>query len=268
MKKCSFTIEQNVIVKETIPKKGIVSSNPGRSLRLSSQFLENPFTKVESWGVGIIIGNITHKNVSEDFFFAYVPMGASGSAHAFHEMFAAGAQEVVRLGSNDVWVQEKDMDSLVLVSESKGLRGLSWDHGIDENDVDLSLMPDYELTQRLIKSCNHQRFPFSERVCFNVDDYHAYLYPELMEQPQRIQQRLDTYNSFGPYSRDMETASLFLKANQFGTKAASVLQNVFKQKKDSPYEGSSGDKAKANESKIAKIIINALLEKPVESVQV
>ncbi|NEQ53596.1 MAG: nucleoside phosphorylase [Leptolyngbya sp. SIO3F4] len=260
MGKNSFSIEQNVIVKETIPKKGIVSSNPERSLRLSSQFLENSTVKIQSWGVGIITGNITRGSVSEDFFFAYVPMGASGSAHAFHEMFAAGAQEVVRLGSNDVWVQEKDMDSLVLVSESRGLRGLSWDHGIDEKDVDLPLMPDDELNQRLINSCNRNSFSFSERVCFNVDDYHAYLYPELMEKPQRIKQRLDIYNSCGPYSRDMETASLFLKANQFGTKAASVLQNVFKQKKESPYEGSSGNKAKVNESKIAEIIINALLK--------
>ena len=81
-----------------------------------------------------------------------------------------------------------------------------------------------------------------------------------MEQPERIRQRLDTYNSFGPYSRDMETASLFLKANQFGAKAASVLQNVFKQKKESPYEGSSGDKAKINEIKIAEIIVSALLD--------
>lgn len=263
MKKCSFSIEQNVIVKEPIPKKGIVSSNPERSLRLSTQFLENPVVKIQSWGVGIITGNITRDSVREEFFFAYVPMGASGSAHAFHEIFAAGAQEVVRLGSNDVWVEEKDMDSLVLVSESRGLRGLAWDHGREEKDVDLPLMPDAELKQRLIASCKKNRFPFSERVCFNVDDYHAYLYPDLMEKPQRIKQRLDTYHSFGPYSRDMETASLFLKADQFGTKAASVLQNVFKQKKESPYAGSSGDKAKINESKIAEIVIHALLTQPV-----
>ena len=62
----------------------------------------------------------------------------------------------------------------------------------------------------------------------------------------------------------METASLFLKANQFGTKVASVLQNVSKQKKEAPYEGYSGDKAKVNESKIAEIIINSLLETLVE----
>ncbi|MEM6452430.1 MAG: hypothetical protein AAF703_19210 [Cyanobacteria bacterium P01_D01_bin.105] len=260
MKDCLFTIDQNVIVKERIPSKGIVSSNPERSLRLAAQFLENSTVKIKSWGVGVITGNITRESISEAFFFAYVPMGASGSAHAFHEMFAAGAQEIVRLGSNDVWVQEKDMDSLVLVSESRGLRGISWDHGVEEKDVDLPLMPDSDLKQRLIKSCHNNRFLFSERVCFNVDDYHAYLYPELMKQSQRIQKRLETYESFGPYSRDMETASLFLKANQFETKAASVLQNVFKQKKESPYEGASGNQAKMIESKIAEIVINALLE--------
>ncbi|MEM9543348.1 MAG: hypothetical protein AAGA60_28135 [Cyanobacteria bacterium P01_E01_bin.42] len=259
MKKCSFTIEQNVIIKETIPAKGIVSSNPERSLRLSSRFLESSSVKAKSWGVCVITGKIPRENASEEFFFAYVPMGASGSAHAFHEMFAAGAREVVRLGSNDVWVEEKDTDSLVLVSEARGLRGLSWDRGIEEKDVDVPLMPDDELNQRLIKICNRSNFPFPRRTCFNVDDYHAYLYPDLTEHPERIKQRLDFYNSFGQYSRDMETASLFLKADQFGTKAASVLQNVFKQKKEAPYEGSSGDKAKINESKIAEIIINALL---------
>ena len=260
MKKCSFTIEQNVIVKEPIPQKGIVSSNPERSLRLASQLLEDPTVEVQSWGVGITTGRIHHESGSDDFFFGYVPMGASGSAYAFHEMFAAGAQEVVRLGSNDGWVTEKDVDSLILISESRGLRGLSWDHGTEEGDVDSPLMPTDDLNQRLIKSCLGNNVQFSERICFNVDDYHAYLYPDLMESPQRIQQRLDFYHTFGPYCRDMETASLFLKANQFGTKVASVLQNVIKQKKEAPYKGTSGDKAKENEVKIAEIIINALLQ--------
>ena len=186
-------------------------------------------------------------------------MGASGSAHAFHEIFAAGAKEVVRLGSNDVWVQEQDMESLVLISESRGLRGLSWDHGTKEQDIDVPRLPDAELKLRIIASCGNNDFPFSERICFNVDDYHAYLYPELMDEPQRIQQRLEMYDSLGPYCRDMETAALFLKAEQFGAKTASVLQNVIKQKEGLPYEGSSGDQAKQNEINIAGVIVDALL---------
>ena len=185
-------------------------------------------------------------------------MGASGSAMAFHELFAAGTQELVRLGSNDVWVREEDMNSLVLISDARGLRGVSWDCCIDEQDVDLPLFPDTELNKRLIKSCNHHGFPFSERVCFNVDDYHAYLYPEKMDMPERIQQRLDVYSTYAPYCRDMETASLFLKAAQFGRKSASVLQNVVKQKKDLPYEGTTGYNAKVNENKIAEVVIRAL----------
>ena len=264
MKKGSFTIEQNVIIKEPIPFKGIVSSNPERSIRLASKFLDSPAEMARSWGVGIFTGKINRKGVNEDFFFAYVPMGASGSAHAFHEIFAAGAQEVVRFGSNDVWVQEEDMSSLVLVSESRGLRGVSWDHGIEPQDVDAPLMPSGELNQRLIQCCDSNQFPFSQRVCFNVDDYHGYLYPDLMDKPKRIKQRLELYESYGPYSRDMETASLFLKANQFGTKSASVLQNVFKQKKEAPYEGSSGTKAVETESKIAEIIIDSLFNESAE----
>ncbi|GFS25068.1 uridine phosphorylase [Elysia marginata] len=258
MNQCLFTIEQNIIVKRPVPEKGIVCSNPERTLRISSHFLENPCMKIQSWGLGVITGKIVRDGVNEDFFFAYAPMGASGSAMAFHELFAAGAEEIVRLGSNDVWVTEDDMDSLVLISEARGLRGVSWDQGIDEQDVDKPLLADHHLHQRLMESCKLSRFQYSERICFNVDDYHAYLYPERMERPQRIQQRLETYNACAPYCRDMETASLFLKANQFGRKASSVLQNVVKQKDGSPYEGSTGDRAKANEIRIAEIVINAM----------
>ncbi|WP_345195659.1 hypothetical protein [Kistimonas scapharcae] len=259
MKQCLFTIEQNIIIKTPVPEKGIVCSNPERTLRISSHFLENPCMKIQSWGLGVITGKIVRGGLSEDFFFAYAPMGASGSAMAFHELFAAGAKEVVRLGSNDVWVTEEDMNSLVLISEARGLRGVSWDLGIDEKDVDHPLLPDHDLHRRLMERCRLSRFQYSERVCFNVDDYHAYLYPERMEAPQRIQQRLATYNACAPYCRDMETASLFLKANQFGKKACSVLQNVVKQKDELPYEGSTGDRAKANENTIAEIVINAML---------
>lgn len=259
MKQCLFTIEQNIILKASVPKKGIVSSNPERTLRLASHFLENACAAIQSWGIGVITGKVTRDGVDEDFFFAYSPMGASGSAMAFHELFAAGAEKIVRLGSNDVWVTEDDMDSLVLISEARGLRGVSWDQGIDEQEVDKPLLPDHDLHQRLMESCKLSRFLYSERICFNVDDYHAYLYPERMEAPQRIQQRLATYNACAPYCRDMETASLFLKANQFGRKASSVLQNVVKQKDGSPYEGSTGDRAIANENRIAEIVINAML---------
>ncbi len=259
MKQSLFTIEQNIIVKTPVPKKGIVSSNPERTLRLASHFLENASVAIQSWGIGVITGKVTRDGVSEDFFFAYAPMGASGSAMAFHELFAAGAEEVVRLGSNDVWVTEDDMNALVLISEARGLRGVAWDQGIDEKDVDQPLLPDHDLHQRLMERCRLSRFQYSERICFNVDDYHAYLYPERMEAPQRIQQRLATYNACAPYCRDMETASLFLKANQFGRKASSVLQNVVKQKEGSPYEGSTGDRAKVNENRIAEIVINAML---------
>lgn len=260
MSKCSFTLKQNVIIKESIPKKGIVSSNPERTLRLSTEFLANPQVKIQSWGLGVITGHIKREGASKEIFIAYAPMGASGAALAFHEMFAAGAEEIVRFGSNDVWVQEEDMKSLVLISEARGLRGVSWDSGIEEQDVDSPLMPDDKLVQKLVGSCNRNDYPFSQRVCFNVDDYHAYLYPDLAAEPDRIQRRLDMYATFGPYSRDMETASLFLKANQFGAKAASVLQNVVKQKKELPYDGASGELAKLNEKKIAEIIISALLD--------
>lgn len=255
MPSCGFTLAQNVIVKVSVPPVGIVSSNPERTQRLVAQCLHHPALVAQAWGVSVVAGTVQGR----DLFFASVPMGASGSAHAFHELFAAGAQTVVRLGSNDVWVRAEDMDGIVLVSESRGLRGLSWDHGVAPAAVDNPLRPDADLMTQLRACCQAQAMSYTERVCFNVDDYHAYLYPDLAPQPERIHQRLAQYAAVGLHCRDMETASLFLKAQQFGARAASVLQNVVKQKADVPYAGATGAQAKSQEGAIARLLIEVLL---------
>jgi len=260
MPSCGFTLAQNVIVKASVPPVGVVSSNPERTQRLVAQCLQQPTVAVQSWGVTVVTGTMQGR----DLFFASVPMGASGSAHAFHELFAAGARAVVRLGSNDGWVRPEDMGGVVLVSEARGLRGLSWDHGIDPAAVDTPLHPDPNLMDQLRACCQAQSLTYTERVCFNVDDYHAYLYPDLAPQPERIRQRLAQYDAVGPHCRDMETAALFLKAQQFGVRAASVLQNVVKQKAEAPYAGDTGARAKMQEVLIARLIVAALLTMAVD----
>ena len=252
-----FTIEQNVIIKSTIPEYGIVSSNPERTNRLQKSLLREGEKIFDSWGVTVFIGNEIHTD--REFFLASVPMGASGSAHAFHELMAAGANNIVRLGSNDVWVTDDDIESVILVKETRGLRGLSWDHGMNESNVDTPIYASTKLINSLQQAAIDKKIRYEQRICFNVDDYHAYLYPEHAVASDRIKERLSYYDSVAPYCRDMESASLYLKAREFRVEVASVLQNVIKQKKDLPYAGDTGLKAKQFELKIGAMVLQALL---------
>ena len=251
-----FSIKQNVIIKSQIPPHGIVSSNPERTQRIAEHFLQDLEQLPISWGVTVYLGK--SKLNDQTIFTASVPMGASGSAHAFHELMAAGAKRIIRLGSNDVWVTKDDINSVVLISEAKGLRGLGWDHGMDESVIDESIFGSAMLMETIESELGVKGIKYSKRVCFNVDDYHAYLYPDLAANSDRIKERLSFYDRFSPYCRDMETASLFLKANEFNVEAASVLQNVVKQKAELPYEGLAGSKAKEFELQIGEILLNCL----------
>ena len=259
MSQSTFSTQHNIIIKHAIPAMGIVNSNPERCKRLAAHFLQDGEQVVNSWGVGVFTGKVAVDGERHELFFAYAPMGGSGSGIAFHEMFAAGAKTLVRQGSNDVWVTEDDLDDAIVVSEARGLRGISWDQGVDEHQIDTPTLPDEVLQQHIEIACQEHSLNYSNRTCFNVDDYHAYLYPEHTPQPDRIRHRLAHYEQFSPYCRDMETASLFLKAQQFGASVASVLQNVIKQKPGAPYEGRSGEQARVQERRIADVIINALI---------
>lgn len=250
-----FSIDQNMIVKSEIPQRGIVCSNPERVKRLANYFFPEIKVHTESWGVNIFTGKDINNN---ELFFASAPMGASGSAHAFHELMAAGGKYIIRMGSNDVWIKEQDLNSIVIIKEARGLRGISWDNGIDE--VDEPILVSGDLLQKITDNFSQSNINYDHRVCFNVDDYHSYLYPELAFDSERIKKRLNYYESFGSYCRDMETASLLLKARKFNIHAASVLQNVVKQKKESPYDGEAGKQAMAFEKEIAKVLIKSLNE--------
>jgi hypothetical protein len=90
------SIHTNVLIKKTLPARGVVSSNPKRVERLLTRASEEGLlTNVQEHtnvGWGVTISTATFSGIS--IFVAGVPMGAAGSGFAFFEMFAAGAQAV------------------------------------------------------------------------------------------------------------------------------------------------------------------------------
>jgi hypothetical protein len=92
------SIHTNVLIKKTLPARGVVSSNPKRVERLLTRATEEGLlTNIQEhtnvgWGVTIYTATLFGGNVP--IFVAGVPMGSAGSGFAFFEMFAAGAQAV------------------------------------------------------------------------------------------------------------------------------------------------------------------------------
>ena len=113
----SFTRQENVIVKPSLPSAGVACSNPQRCRRLVANFLENALTHTDSWGIEIQTGIYRGQEV----FVAAVPMGAGGSGFAFLELFAAGAEYIVRYGSNDHQVSPENLREIYIVDEADNL---------------------------------------------------------------------------------------------------------------------------------------------------
>lgn len=88
------SIDQNVLVKQRLPSRGIVSSNPKRVERLlqRSTGLLKDIKEHTNSGWGVVIYTCTYDGIP--MFIGSVPMGAGGSGFAFFEMYAAGAQVV------------------------------------------------------------------------------------------------------------------------------------------------------------------------------
>jgi purine-nucleoside phosphorylase len=243
----------NVIIKKRLPARGIVSSNPKRLERLLQQsgHLLSDLKEHTNAGWGILIYTARYENV--DMFLAAVPMGSAGSGFAFFEMFAAGAQAIIRYGSNDRSVQFEDLRDIVVVDEADNLTGFGKPDGpIPASSQLVSLLT--ECGQE--KDCKTQTM-----VCHNVEDYHAYNFSELfVEEESAIQENIHQLeaDSDRKHCADMETAALFWRASQFGGHASTVLQNLLKKPGTSPYEGEHGKISLAMEHTFYQVIFNAL----------
>jgi len=95
----SLSLEQNLFIRKPVPKKGIVCSNAERAKRIASEYLSSVETFSCSWGAQVWIGN--YQDAEERLFVALAPVG-SGSGLVFTELYSAGAEFLVRYGSDDV----------------------------------------------------------------------------------------------------------------------------------------------------------------------
>ncbi|CAB9497831.1 expressed unknown protein [Seminavis robusta] len=219
------SIHTNVLIKSALPARGIVSSNPLRVERLLRQAEINgvlSHVKVHTdKGWGVKISTATYKGVP--IFIAVIPLGSSGAGFAFFEMFAAGAQALVRVGANDATAT---MREFVIVDSVDNLVGLQYAAGNKNASRNDAFAASAELVGLLNFKASSHGFDSKQMICHNVEDYHAYNFSEFFEQGASIRNQIEERKKSNNASEccwDMETAALFLRALQFGKHAAAVL---------------------------------------------
>ena len=249
-----FTLAENVLVKCPLPDRGIVCSNPQRATRLVNRVFAQPKVHTDAWGLVIYTGALEQT----ELFIASVPMGAGGSGFAFLELYAAGAKYLVRYGSNDRYVNEKNLKDIILVHKADNLVGLMRDAGLPETQWGTSLIASPLLLNHFRQTAAALDLNLTTRRCHHIEDYHAYNYPELTSYQARIEQRIKTLET-EPCAWDMETAALYYRAQQFNQHGLTLLQSLIKHRgTPTAYEGTSGAVSLTMEQTFQQLILTAL----------
>ena len=245
---------KNLLIKKELPQFGIVCSNPARVSRLIKN-LNNTVTHTDAWGITIYVG--LFENI--ELFLASVPMGSAGSGFAFLEMYAAGAKYIIRYGSNDRYVTEDNLCDIILVDEADNLCGMMLDSGYDFEDTETSFKASTVLLDVLSQAVHTRGFPLNIRTCHNVDDYHAFNYPDAFKNKDRILEKIEKLEvPEKEHCWDMETAALFFRAKQCNAHAATVLQCLIKHGlNEQPYESKYVSNFKEMEHHILDVIFDA-----------
>lgn len=270
--KLLLELKDNLFVRLPVPRKGVVCSNQSRVERIK-HILENRVEYEVPWGPKVFIGSFQN----ESFFIASAPVG-SGSGLMFAELYSAGAEFIVRYGSDDVKDPLPDEHDMVkIISEADNLYGFEMGSGMDSQECGQSIFASSTLINALKKESAARQFTIEERICHHLENYHALRTPWKFseDRKRKLEEKLEFLkqkaNRIGKKSSfDMETAVLFRVAMEFGTTtsfgsetpikhAATILQTVNKENsKLGPYEGSNKDSAMKLEMQFIEFILKAL----------
>lgn len=249
----------HVFVKISVPKNGIVSSNRARIERLS-KVLDKVSVYDVPWGPQIYTGEYKGQKV----FMASAPVG-SGSGLMFTELYAAGAEYIIRYGSDDVKSpQPYEKEIVKIIDETDNLYGYALASAVPEDEWGKSVFASDRLLKALREEAKMRNLAVEERVCHHLENYHALRTPQRFSPERRriLEDRLaqlkrkDKKESF-----DMESAVLFRVAKDCGKHAAAVLQTVNKEDpKQGAYEGKNKEESLKMEAVFVDYILSALLK--------
>jgi len=227
-----LTLEDNLFVRIAVPKQGVVCSNQSRVDRICS-VLDNRVCYEVPWGPKIYIGEYK----STPFFIASAPVG-SGSGLMFTELYAAGAEYIVRYGSDDYGSDdvknpgEYEHEIIKIIDEADNLYGYNIASGTPEEDWGQVVAASHVLVKCLKEESNSRNLQVETRICHHLENYHSLRTPHkfasdrekvLRAQLAQLEARKDANAAMTESgsacakksSFDMETAVLFTVAKDF-----------------------------------------------------
>ncbi|MAP24491.1 MAG: hypothetical protein CMM87_03050 [Rickettsiales bacterium] len=248
----NLDFSDNLFVKIRVPERGIVCSNIDRVLRLKD-LLKDVVHHKTSWGTNVFIG--TYQGVP--MFLVNAPVG-SGAGLVFTELYSAGAQAIVRFGSDDVKSPPLQEFSMVkLVSESDNLVGYRQASGEAPEKWGTRIPASQKLYKAFKESAEKKGLLHEDRICHHLENYHALRNPNIFsgQRRARLQKNLAELKQNSGNKKesfDMETAVLYQVAQDFDRHGLTILQTVDKESLAGPYAGENRAKALAVEKKIAE----------------
>ena len=126
------------------------------------------------WGIRIYI--VKYNQV--EMFIGYVPVGAAGSGLAYFEAYAAGAEVIVRYGSDDSEITHDDLYNYTLVECADNLTGLLAAIELPEKAHREIVHADKLLISAIKHTAPALGITVRSAICHHVEDYHFYRFPE------------------------------------------------------------------------------------------
>lgn len=215
-------ITTDLISNKPLPTVGIISAHPGRVERMAKEFLQDVEIHTDYRGYKIYTGRYRGELV----FAAYTAMGGPSVAMILENLALAGAKKIVRVGTsdNDNRDQERQLNTLFLISETRGLRGMMEEYGFSAAEIGTPLQASASLTAAILAAAQKSEIDVTLTKAYNIDAFHVYSHPErFAKNAQVILDKIAAYQAQGATVRDMESGTLFMIAHLRGIEAATLL---------------------------------------------
>jgi len=225
---CRLPVSECTIIKDPapLPKIGVVSANPERSLLIAQQYFDTYMTHTDFRGFQVYNG--TYKGVT--LFAANTGLGGPAAAFLVEELIAHDVEVIIRLGTTDFNTTIEDLHKVFILESVQGMVGVERDMGVHSKHWGLPIAADPDLVTLLASTA--LGLPNITAIVtkgYSIDEFYSFFDPtNVAENPSVVEAMEKKYVANGCQARDMESAAVLYLGQVRGIKTASVLQAVIK----------------------------------------
>ena len=148
-------------------------------------------------------------------------IGSPSTAIAVEELFAVGADTVIRVGTAGL-IQDNITDDCVLIAT-----GAVRDEGTSQQYIPLAYpaLADIEVTWSLIESARHSGLQYKAGIVQSKDSFYGEVEPESSPAEWNLKYRWETWKRGNVLASEMEAATLFVVSSIRNKRAGCILGN-------------------------------------------